>query len=77
MPCVGDTDDLFFDAASGLLFVSGGEGFVDVFRGNILINHIATRKGSRTSLWLPGERKLVVAVPARGGEAAAVWVYGM
>ncbi|HEY4285957.1 MAG TPA: hypothetical protein VGN00_02550 [Puia sp.] len=34
-------------------------------------------KGARTSLWLPGERKLLVAVPARGGEDAAVWVYGM
>lgn len=75
--CVGDADDLFYDAADSLLFVSGGEGFLDVFRGNTLINHIPTRKGARTSLWLPGERKLILAVPARGSEPAALWVYSM
>jgi DNA-binding beta-propeller fold protein YncE len=75
LPCVGDADDLFYDEASGLLFVTGGEGFVDVFRGKVLINHIPTRKGARTSLWLRKERKLIVAVPAKGGEEAALWVY--
>src|SRR5207245_2077569 len=29
---VGDTDDLFYDAARKRLYVSGGEGFVDVFQ---------------------------------------------
>src|SRR5262249_7105960 len=28
---VGDTDDLFYDAARTRLYVSGGEGFIDVF----------------------------------------------
>lgn len=76
-PCVGDADDVFFDPASGLAFVSGGEGFLDVFRGTTLINHIETRKGARTCLWIPEERKLMLAVPARGAEAAAIWVYKM
>jgi len=75
--CVGDADDAFYDRASGLVFVSGGEGYVDVFRGAVLVNHIATRKGARTCLWLPGEKELVLAAPARGGEAAALWVYKM
>jgi DNA-binding beta-propeller fold protein YncE len=77
MPCVGDADDIFYDAVTGLVFVSGGEGYVDVFRGNKLINRLATRKGARTCLWLSGERKLIVAVPARGGEEAELWVYGI
>jgi DNA-binding beta-propeller fold protein YncE len=77
LSCVGDTDDLFYDEGSGLLFVSGGEGFVDVFRGNVLINHLATQRGARTSLWLASARKLIVAVPARGGEGAALWEYGI
>lgn len=76
-PCVGDADDVFFDAASGLAFVSGGEGFLDVFRGTTLINHIETRRGARTCLWVPEERKLLLAVPARGGDAAAIWVFKM
>lgn len=76
-PCVGDADDVFYDKASKLVFVSGGEGYIDVFRGSTLVNHIATRKGARTGLWLQEEKKLVLAVPARGGEQAGLWVYGM
>lgn len=76
-PCVGDADDVFYDAGTGFVMVTGGEGYIDVFRGGTLINHIATRKGARTSLWLPDRHKLVVAVPARGGEPAALWVYGL
>jgi hypothetical protein len=75
--CVRDADDVFYDPSSGLVIVSGGEGYVDVFRGGVLINHIATRRGARTGLWLPGERKFVLAVPARGVEGAELWVYGM
>ena len=29
---VGDTDDLFYDAARKRLYVSGGEGYLDVFQ---------------------------------------------
>jgi len=76
-PCVGDADDVFFDQASGLVFVSGGEGYLDIFRGTALVNHIATQKGARTCLWLPAERKLILAAPAQGREEAALWVYGM
>lgn len=76
-PCVGDADDVFYDQESGLVFVSGGEGYLDVFRGMVLVNHIATRKGARTCLWLPAEKKLILAVPARAGEEAALWVYGL
>ncbi|MDO6432694.1 YncE family protein [Flavitalea sp. BT771] len=75
LPCVGDADDLFYSAKDSLLFVSGGEGFVDVFRNNVLINHIATRKGARTSLWLPDQRQLLLAVPASGKDEAALWIY--
>ncbi|MBS1602775.1 MAG: YncE family protein [Bacteroidetes bacterium] len=76
-PCVGDADDVFYDQASGLVFVSGGEGYLDVFRGTVLVDHIVTRKGARTCLWLPADKQLILAVPARGGEGAALWVYGM
>lgn len=32
LPCVGDTDDLFYDATLKRLYVSGGEGFISVFQ---------------------------------------------
>lgn len=73
-PCVGDADDVFYDAASNTVMVSGGEGYLDVFRGGVMVNHLVTRKGARTGLWLAGEKKFVLAVPARGGEDAALWI---
>jgi YVTN family beta-propeller protein len=77
LPCVGDADDVFYAAPLGLVFVSGGEGYLDVFRGGVLANHLATRRGARTGLWLPREKKFILAVPKRGGEDAALWVYGL
>ncbi len=75
--CVSDADDVFYDAVSGLVFVSGGGGYLDVFRAGVLVNHLSTRRGARTGLWLPQERKFILAVPQRGGEDAALWVYSL
>ena len=78
--CTGDADDVFYHASDSLIFVSGGSGFVDVFRsesrGKIsLINHIASSDGARTSVWLADEKKLLVAAPARGDREAKLLVY--
>jgi WD40 repeat protein len=78
--CSGDADDVFYDAADSLVFVSAGKGFIDVFKGrNALepINHIATSSGARTSLLLASEKKFLLAVPAHSGNAAALWVYSI
>lgn len=77
---VGDTDDLFYDAARKRLYVSGGEGFVDVFDAqgmNTLtrIAHIATATGARTSLFVADQSRLYLAVPHRGSQKAAIRVY--
>jgi hypothetical protein len=32
IPCVGDADDMFYDATLKRLYIIGGEGFVDVFQ---------------------------------------------
>ena len=75
---VGDTDDLFFDAARQRVYVIGGQGFVDVFerRGDVLDRtaRVATRAGARTGTWVAATRKLYVAVPARDGQGAEVRV---
>jgi DNA-binding beta-propeller fold protein YncE len=76
--CSGDADDVFYYAADSLVFLSTGRGFIDVFKANdelIHIDHIATGSWARTSLLLPSEKKLLLAVPARNGNAAALWVY--
>jgi DNA-binding beta-propeller fold protein YncE len=77
---VGDTDDLFYDAARKRLFVSGGEGFIDVLQqqdGNRFTRaaHVATAPGARTSLFVPDLNRLYVAVPHRGAQKAEIRVY--
>jgi DNA-binding beta-propeller fold protein YncE len=77
---VGDTDDLFYDAAQSRVYVIGGQGFVDVFeqkdadRYNRIARY-ATAAGARTGLFVPEWSKLFVAVPARGPQRAEVLVY--
>lgn len=82
LSCSGDADDVFYNAADSLVFVSAGKGFIDVFKVTDKnsfeqINHIETSSGARTSLLLPGEKKLLLAVPAHGGKEAALWVYDL
>ena len=77
---VGDTDDLFYDAARKRLYVSGGEGFIDVFQTSdantfTRVAHIATAAGARTSLFVPDLSRLFLAVPHRGSQRAEVRVY--
>jgi len=77
--CSGDADDVFYYGADSLVFVSAGKGFIDVFKANTneleQINHIETSSGARTCLFLPTEKKLLLAVPARSGNSAVLWVY--
>ena len=77
---VGDTDDLFFDAARKRLYISGGEGFIDVFQEQDAsrfnrIAHVATAAGARTSLFVPDQSRLYLAVPHRGNQKAEVRMY--
>jgi DNA-binding beta-propeller fold protein YncE len=77
---VGDTDDLFYDPARRRLYVTGGEGFVDVVdvgeRGRFArVARIATAPGARTSLFVAGRNRLYVAVPHRGSQKAEVRVF--
>jgi DNA-binding beta-propeller fold protein YncE len=80
LPIVGDSDDLFFDEARHLIYVIGGEGFVDVFRQKDadhyeLVTRITTAAGARTGLFVPSLNRLFVAVPHRDSQPARVLVY--
>jgi len=77
---VGDTDDLFYDASRKRLYVSGGEGYIDVFQqqdGNRFtrLAHVATAAGARTSLFVADQNRLYLAVPHRGGQKAEIRIY--
>jgi YVTN family beta-propeller protein len=75
----GDSDDVFVDAKRRRVYVSCGEGFIDVFDAHSAeyarIGHIPTVSGARTSFFVPELDRLFVAVRASGKEPAAVWVF--
>jgi hypothetical protein len=75
----GDTDDLFFDAKRQRVYLSCGDGYVDVFeaQGDTYGRsaHIPTISGARTALFVPEFDRLFVAARASPGEPAALWVF--
>jgi DNA-binding beta-propeller fold protein YncE len=77
---VGDTDDLFYDAANKRIYVSGGEGRVTVIDQADADNYkatsqISTAPGARTSFFVSKSGLLFVAVPHRGLQAAELRVF--
>lgn len=76
----GDTDDLFFDEKRQRLYISCGEGYLDVVQRRAgdsyeRIAHIATRSGARTCLFSSELDQLFLAVPERDGHEAQLRVY--
>ncbi|MGH7123467.1 MAG: YncE family protein, partial [Stellaceae bacterium] len=75
----GDADDVFVDAKRHRVYVSCGEGAVDVFADGESryerIARIPTASGARTSFFAPELDRLYVAVRAASGQPAAVWVF--
>jgi YVTN family beta-propeller protein len=82
VPCVGDTDDLFYDAKRDRVYVIGGQGFVDVFDASpsgkyARIQRLATRAGARTGLWSSELDRLFVGWPLRDGHPAEIHALGV
>src|SRR5262245_7804634 len=75
----GDADDLFVDAKRHRIYVSCGEGFLDVLETRDSayrrVALIPTMVGARTSLFVAEMDRLFLAARAAAGEPAAVWVY--
>jgi YVTN family beta-propeller protein len=80
----GDADDVFVDARRHRLYVSCGEGVVDVLErrpdGYVRLARVPTSSGARTSLFIPELDRLFVGVRASGGivasaTPAAIWVF--
>jgi YVTN family beta-propeller protein len=75
----GDADDVFVDTKRHRLYVSCGEGVVDVLErrndGYSEIARVATRPGARTSFFVPSIDRFVVGVRANSNEPASLWVF--
>ena len=80
-PCVGDADDMFYDAKPNRLYVIGGEGFVDVFQlsdstqAPTRLAHLPTAPRARTGLFIPELRILTVAAPHTTNGPAALLLF--
>jgi WD40 repeat protein len=77
---VGDMDDIFFDPTYKLVFVIGGEGYLDIFSQQDadhyqLMKRVSTAAGARTGLWVPELKHLYVAVPHQATKEAEIQVY--
>jgi hypothetical protein len=77
---VGDSDDVYFDAARHCLYASGGEGFITVVSQKspdayVVTDKIPTAAGARTSFFDADKSLFFLAVPHRLFQAAEVRVY--
>jgi hypothetical protein len=79
MPACGDSDDLFVDAKRRRVYVSCGEGVLDVYQEKAgdyeRLARLKTVSGARTALFVPERDRLYLAVRARDGEPASIWVF--
>jgi DNA-binding beta-propeller fold protein YncE len=73
------SDDIFYDASKGRIYVIGG-GFIDAFQQKDAdhygkIARYTTAPGAGTGFFVPEWGKLFVAVPHRGAQASEILVY--
>jgi hypothetical protein len=76
----GDTDDLFYDAPRKRLYISCGEGFIDVVEQSspdkyLRRAQIPSAAGARTSFFSPDLDRYYLAVPERESQKAEIRVY--
>jgi DNA-binding beta-propeller fold protein YncE len=78
-PMTGDADDLYYDEASGKVYVSGGQGTISIFQKDNntykQTANIPSRSGARTSLLIPSLKILVVGARPVSGQPATLLVY--
>ena len=75
----GDADDVFFDPVHKRIYVSCGQGAIDVFdqtQGTLQrLARIVTSPGARTALFVPELDRLYVAARSWAGGAAKILIY--
>ena len=78
--CSKDTDDLHLDPMSRRIYISSGEGFIDTLEQKDADHYRriycqSSAPGARTSVFIPEQGLLVVAVPQRDAQKAELRVY--
>jgi hypothetical protein len=80
LPINGDIDDIFFDQARTCLYLSCGEGLIDIVSVDqsgqyIVADKFPTSAGARTSLFVPELNQVFLAAPTRRTQPAEIHVY--
>jgi YVTN family beta-propeller protein len=70
LPCVADTDDLFYDPALHRIYLTGGQGAISIIQQQDpdhyqALDPIQTSPGARTSFFAKDLHHLIVAIPHR------------
>ncbi len=78
----GDIDDIFYDLVRKRIYASCGEGILNVFQQNdadhyTALSRIPTAGGARTSLLVPEQGRLYLAIPHRKEQQAEIRVYAV
>ncbi|MFL5740410.1 MAG: YncE family protein [Flavisolibacter sp.] len=77
---VDDVDDVYYDSSTKKVLVSGGGGYVNIFKEDSTgqegqIANIQTKNGARTSLLIPALNVFIVAAREMGKSTAQLQVY--
>lgn len=75
-----DVDDIFYNANTKEIYLSCGQGYIDVFKQENAdtyraIGKISTGSGARTSLFIPELKQLIVASPSGFNKNASILIY--
>jgi DNA-binding beta-propeller fold protein YncE len=82
LPISGDIDDLFYDASRSRVYLSCGEGFIEVISQMSSDKYqsrerIPTRAGARTGFFSPELNQFYLAVPQRSGQSAELRIFSV
>lgn len=71
-----DADDIFYDSSTKQIYVTAGEGFLDIFKQTspdnyMPVTRINTAEGARTSIFVPELHTLYIAAPQRASDRGA------
>ncbi len=84
LAAVQDADDLYFDSARKRVYISGGEGYINVFQQDDadhyrLLAKVHSAIGARTAGYFgkgkKGFDRFYLAIPARADHGAEVWIF--
>ncbi len=75
-----DVDDVFYDNTTNQIYLSCGNGYIDIFKqtdANTYIAHgkVSTHSGARTSLFITELKQLIVALPSGFNNNASLLIY--